>query len=224
MRSFNHSPKVKKHPLRHRIEGGEGLHLDFKYEISDAPKIARSLSAFANTDGGSLLVGVKDNGVVTGVASEEEFYMIELAAQRYCKPEVAFETKEWNVDGKKILEVIIPKGRRIPYKAPDKKGDFKAFVRVADENILACGVQMKVWKKQNSDLTISFSSQPEEHLLLQLLRENEYLTPAQLSTAAHLSKFKAENLLSDFVVLGLARIEPTPEGCRFTATDPEIHL
>lgn len=223
MRSYHHSTKSRNHPLLQRIEAGEGLHLDFKYKISDAPKIARSLSAFANTDGGSLLVGVKDNGVVAGVASEEEFYMIELAAQRHCKPEVAFHTKEWNMDGKKILEVIIPKGDHIPYKAPDKNGDFKAFVRVADENILACGVQMKVWKKQISDLTISFSSRPEEHILLELLKTKDQITLNQLQEAAQLSKFKAENLLSDFIVLGLARIEATPEGCQFSATDPEIH-
>ncbi|MBN2614343.1 MAG: ATP-binding protein [Bacteroidales bacterium] len=223
MRSFNHISKVRKHPLLQRIEEGEGQHLDFKYEISDAPKIARSLSAFANTDGGSLLVGVKDNGVIAGIASEEEYYMIERAAQHYCQPEVAFHTKEWNLDGKKILEVIIPKGDRIPYKAPDKKGVFKAFVRVADENILACGVQMKVWTRQNSDQTISFSSRPEEHLLLKLLREQDHITLEQLQEAALLSKFKAENLLSDFIVLGLAQIDVTPDGCRFRATDPEIH-
>lgn len=46
--------------------------LDFKFEISDSKKIARSLVAFANTDGGRLLIGVKDNGVISGIRSEEE--------------------------------------------------------------------------------------------------------------------------------------------------------
>lgn len=221
MRSYQHTSISNNHPLLKRIEKGEGLHLDFKYEISDAPKIARSLSAFANTDGGSLLVGVKDNGVIAGIASEEEFYMIELAAQRYCQPEVEFHTKEWNPDGKKVLEVIIPKGKNVPYKAPYKKGHLKAFVRVADENILACGVQMKVWAKQNSDQIISFSSKPEEHMLLNLLREKKAITLQQLRETTHLSRFRAENLLSDFIVLGLAQIEANPKGCHFKGTDPE---
>ena len=65
---------------------GEHEHQDFKFEISDARKIARSLSAFANTGGGRLLVGIKDNGKIAGVRSEEEIYMIEAAASMYCQP------------------------------------------------------------------------------------------------------------------------------------------
>ena len=59
------------------IAQGEHVEQDFKFEISDARKIARTLSAFANTQGGRLLIGVKDNGRIAGVRSEEEMYMIE---------------------------------------------------------------------------------------------------------------------------------------------------
>ena len=58
------------------IAEGEHQQQDFKFEISDARKIAKTLSAFANTDGGRLLIGVKDNGRIAGVRSEEEKYMI----------------------------------------------------------------------------------------------------------------------------------------------------
>jgi len=67
----------KQHPIKILIAQGEHQQLDFKFEISDAAKIARSLVAFANTDGGKLLIGVKDNGVIAGVRSEEEKFMIE---------------------------------------------------------------------------------------------------------------------------------------------------
>ena len=43
------------------IAEGEHQQQDFKFEISDARKIAKTLSAFSNTDGGRLLIGVKDN-------------------------------------------------------------------------------------------------------------------------------------------------------------------
>ncbi|MDE6086648.1 MAG: ATP-binding protein, partial [Muribaculaceae bacterium] len=66
--------------LQELIDQGEHEHQDFKFLISDARKIARSISAFANNDGGRLLVGVKDNGVIAGVRSEEDLYMIEQAA------------------------------------------------------------------------------------------------------------------------------------------------
>ena len=80
----------KKSYIQKLIDEGEGLKLDFKFEVSDAAKIARSLVAFANTEGGKLLIGVKDNGNISGVRSEEEFYMLQNAAERFCKPEVSF--------------------------------------------------------------------------------------------------------------------------------------
>ena len=64
------------------IAEGEHQQQDFKFEISDARKIAKTLSAFSNTDGGRLLIGVKDNGKIAGVRSDEEQYMIEAAAHR----------------------------------------------------------------------------------------------------------------------------------------------
>ena len=89
------------------IAQGEHQRLDFKFEISDARKIARSMVAFANTDGGTLLVGVKDNGAIAGVRSEE-VYMVDAAAGLYCKPEVKFITKSWIEQGKSVLENCNP--------------------------------------------------------------------------------------------------------------------
>ena len=69
------------------IKQGEGDQLDFKREISSSIRIAKSLSAFANHKGGTLLVGVNDNGTIAGVKVEEEKFMLEQAAVFFCKPE-----------------------------------------------------------------------------------------------------------------------------------------
>ncbi|MCF6173068.1 MAG: ATP-binding protein, partial [Campylobacteraceae bacterium] len=172
--------KLKKHPILLLIEQGEGVHLDFKFEVSDAPKIARSLVAFANTEGGTLLIGVKDNGRIAGIRSEEEFYMIQNAAQRFCHPEITFQTKEWQIKGKKVLEVTIPKGEKIPYKAPDKNGRPKAFIRIADENMLVSGVQMKIWQNQKTKKMMSFSNNAEEKALLVCLKKKEQVSLTEL--------------------------------------------
>ena len=62
------------------IREGEHQQQDFKYRVSDACKLAKSVSAFANTDGGRLLIGVRDDGNLSGVRSEEEIYMMHQAA------------------------------------------------------------------------------------------------------------------------------------------------
>jgi predicted HTH transcriptional regulator len=43
--------KAKEHHIQNLIQEGEHQMLDFKFEISDSRRIARSLAAFANTDG-----------------------------------------------------------------------------------------------------------------------------------------------------------------------------
>ncbi len=80
--------------LHDLIAMGENQQLDFKFEINDVRKIAKTLVAFSNTDGGKILIGVKDNGKIAGVRSEEEYYMIETAANIYCKPEINFQLKK----------------------------------------------------------------------------------------------------------------------------------
>lgn len=80
--------------IQQLISEGEHIQQDFKFAISDARKIARSISAFANTQGGRLLIGVKDNGKIAGVRSEEEIYMIEAAARMYCRPQVELENRQ----------------------------------------------------------------------------------------------------------------------------------
>ncbi len=192
---------MKKHPLERLIEQQEGLHLDFKFEVSDAAKIARSLVAFANTDGGKLLIGVKDNGVIRGIKSEEEFYMINHAAHKYCNPEVKFSSKEWNIKGKKVLEITIPVSENPPHRAPDKDGIFKAFIRCRDENLLASGVQMKIWKKHNSNHNISVTIEGDYKWLLEYLEENESITVKQFRSYAGISRHQAEDIISDLVVL-----------------------
>jgi hypothetical protein len=135
--------------LRLLIAQGEHQQLDFKFEISDARKIARTFSAFSNTEGGRLLVGVKDNGRITGIRSDEEYYMIEAAASLDCKPEARFDTRNLIVEGKSVLEVYIPPVKQKPLYARDEKNRWMAYVRVADENILAHIVQLRIWEEEH---------------------------------------------------------------------------
>jgi len=103
------------------IAEGEHQQQDFKFEISDARKIAKTLSAFANTDGGRLLIGVKDNGKIAGVRSDEEKYMIEAAAQLYCRPEVDYSMQTFHVEGRSVLVVQIDESEHKPVFAKERK-------------------------------------------------------------------------------------------------------
>lgn len=189
------------------IKKGEGLNLDFKFAVNDSKKIARSLSAFANTEGGILLIGVKDNGAVAGVRSEEEFYMVQAASEIYTYPEIKFESKQWNIGGKIILEIIINKSDKRPHSAPDFNGKMKAFVRVKDENKIASGILYKVWKNEKNKSGIKIFYTDAERFLLNYLAKNNYLTIKEFQKHAKISRFKAEKIIVNFIILDIIEID-----------------
>lgn len=194
------------------IRQGEHQRLDFKHSISDSKKIARSLVAFANTSGGTLLVGVKDNGNVAGVNSEEEYYMVEAAAQLYCKPEVKFLVTRWEVNGKVVLEIVVQANSKNLYKAPDKNGNWKVFFRSNDENLVATPLQVKVWNAIRYRKPIRMKLSRHDEVLKKHLNEHRRITVDQFSRVAFISHREAEETLVNFAVLGIVKLVSNEEG------------
>jgi predicted HTH transcriptional regulator len=192
--------------IRNLILQGENQHLDFKFEISDAKKIARTFSAFANTEGGKLLVGVKDNGTIAGIHTDEEVYMIESAAHLFCKPKVDYILKPWQVDGKTILEVTIGESTQKPHLAPWKENLWKAFVRIKDENFLANSVQVEVWKKNREGKGVLVKYNRLEKDLLSYLEENEEISMRDFCILCHIKTPIAKKILVNLVAIGLIEI------------------
>ena len=125
-----------KYYIQRLIEEGEHEHQDFKFAVNDARKIARSLSAFANNDGGRLLIGVKDNGNIAGIRNEEDIYVIEQAADMYCSPPQPLQVDVFTTEGGlKVVRVEIARAPRRPVMVREEKGVLKAYYRVKDENI-----------------------------------------------------------------------------------------
>lgn len=195
------------------IAQGEHQQQDFKYEISDARKIAKSLSAFANTDGGRLLIGVKDNGKIAGAVCEEEQYMIQAAAERYCKPVVEYTLLACSVDGKNILLVDIEPAKQKPICVQDEKGKFWAYVRVADENILASPVHLQMWKQTErvSGELVTFTER--EHALLLLFKQYDALSLNACCRKTRIPRKAIEQLLAKFIRYEI--LEPQFDGQKF---------
>lgn len=193
------------------IKQGEHQTLDFKHSINDSKKIARSLVAFANTDGGILLIGVKDNGSIVGVNSEEEYYMIEAAAQMYCNPEVHFDVTKWTINGKTVLEISVKPSKKRPHKAPDKNGVYKAFVRLKDENLVATPIQLRIWKADRHRKSIRMALTERENALFDYFKTNERITVNQYSRIGFMSRADAEKILVDLTVLRMISYVANPE-------------
>ena len=191
------------------INQGEHNQLDFKYAVSDSKKIARSIAAFANTIGGRLLIGVKDNGQIVGVYSEEEYYMIEGAAELYCKPPVLFESKEWNINGKTVLEIIIKPSTKKPHKAPDKTGKLRTYIRVKDQNLLANNILIRVWNREKHAANTFLPLKEPEKILLDYLNTYTQITKSKYCRIAQISNYIAEKILVNLISAGILKMEFT---------------
>lgn len=197
--------------LKDLIKQGEHQTQDFKFRVDDQKKIARTLAAFANSEGGKLLIGVKDNGKIAGINPEEEFHMIEGAAKLYCKPEVKFNSKIWQEDFRLVLEINVEKNLDRNHTAQDEEGNWKIYIRKDDHTLLANKILLKVWNlekkglpkpqhfgKDELDFLKQFSS--EKHTLSQLYRLN------------NIPKTQVDQLLALFVYWKIVQMEMSEEG------------
>lgn len=194
-------------PLYRLIEQGEHQQQDFKYCINDSRKIAKSLVAFANSVGGRLLIGVKDNGNIVGVKSDEEYYMLEAAANIYSKPKIEFQVKNWQAEGKTVLEITVNPSSFRPHYAENDDKKWKAYVRVNDENVLANIVQLKAWKLERNIKGILFEYDEPRKKLIDYLQKNEHITMSKFCKIAQVSRNIAAQILSEFLAMGCITIQ-----------------
>lgn len=201
--------------IKNLIAEGEGQQLDFKYHVASAAKIAKTLVAFANTDGGRLLIGVKDNGKIIGVESDEEIFMIELAAEKFCDPPIKVELETWEVDNKMVLEVYVPKSEQKPHYAKDESGKWLVYIRREDENLLANKVLIEVYKRKKNKSQTRIRYEKPEKILLEYLQNNQTITFPQFCQLAKIPAFIAERVLVNLVSIGVVKIDINPKGSFF---------
>lgn len=210
--------------IRELISQGEHEQLDFKHSISDSKKIARSIAAFANTKGGKLLVGIRDNGSIAGINTDEEFYMIQAAAEMYCKPPIEISYKPWVIEGKTILEISIPLNNQELNYAPDKEGKWKVYLRVKDQNLLANKIYLNVWNKKRGAKGVLLEYSPAEKTLLHYLDEHKSISLSKFKKIAKISHFRAEKCLINLILFDVIEMNFTEQGVYYTLKDLPIPL
>ena len=197
------------------IREGEHQQQDFKYRVSDAVKLARSVSAFANTDGGRLLIGVRDDGHLSGVRSEEEIHVMHQAAYKYCQPEASIKFDTYHIDGRTIVVATIPPSVRRPVFALDEEGKKTAYIRIADENIVASPVHLAIWRESQQEQGAMMTYTDSVHQLLDVL-QGPALTLNLLVRRSRLPRPKVIRLLARLIRFHVVQWEYTNQQFLFS--------
>jgi len=102
----------------------------------------KSVSAFANGQGGSLFFGIDDNGGIIGLDDVSHVsQVISTRIRDLMDPLPDVELIPHEVEGKKILQVKVSSGHYTPYYYIGD-GQRMAFIRVGDESLPATAEQM----------------------------------------------------------------------------------
>ena len=202
--------------IQRLISEGEHQQQDFKYKVEDAMKLAKSVSAFANTDGGRLLIGVRDDGHMSGVRDEEEIYMMHQAAYRYCRPQASIQFDTYHVmpqettgGGRKMRTIVVatvPPSDRRPVCAIGNDGRQRAYIRIADENIVASPVHLAIWREAQNPQGAMMTYTDMVRKLMDSL-QGQRLTLNQVVRRSAIPRHKVVTLLARLIRFHIAQWE-----------------
>lgn len=194
------------------LERGEGVQVEFKRTLSSAYRIARTLTAFANTAGGTLLIGVADDKRVLGVSSEyQEIQKIERATDFLIEPPLIVSYETLLYEGKKVLFIHVPASDEKPHTALDERGNRTIYVRQRDKSVPTSRLT-----HDGEAVDQKLVQTPTVKTLLQFLRKNDHITAARLAKLVNISDYRAGKLLHDLTTQGILLMADKPRPARFS--------
>lgn len=92
----------------------ESFFVEFKNDAVDSKKLTREISAFANTYGGYVFLGVEDNKSISGCKTWTE-QRIHVTIHDSLTPTPNFDIRKFDIDGKVVFIIKVEEGTLPPY-------------------------------------------------------------------------------------------------------------
>ena len=211
---FKTAPKAKFDfkALRELVRQGEGKHIEFKLKTNHPEKIVREVVAFANTNGGKLLIGVDDDKTIKGLKfADEDEYILVKAIEKYIYPAVDYAIEKVAVEGER--EVLIFDILPSPIKPhfvdldgiPENR---RAYVRVADKSVQASKEVREILKAERKAANIRFHFGEKEKTLMSYLVDNQHITVEIFANVAKIPRKLASRTLVLLVLANVLKIQP----------------
>ncbi|HED30608.1 MAG TPA: ATP-binding protein [Prosthecochloris aestuarii] len=210
-------PQRNTTPLLELVEQGETRHTEFKRLVHSPQKIAKSIAAFANTEGGVILIGVDDDKRITGIHSEKEMLeIIDEAVRFHVEPRVKPETAVEEFKKRLVLLVFIPESRQKPHYHISTERDRetlkqvirrRVYTREGSHNKAASDDKICLMRSQSSPIHLSFGR--NEQLLFSHLQQHGTITTKEFCSLTGLSRNKAMQTLVSMVRTGTLVLQGT---------------
>jgi predicted HTH transcriptional regulator len=191
--------------IKELIRNGEDSKVEFKKTLSHLEKIAKTLVSFANSRGGTVLIGIQDDKQVSGVSDpEEELYMLDRAAIFYARPEIKYSITEEELYGKKVLLVDVPESQEKPHRSLSSNGEWHLYVRSGNRCLIATPLVARSleMEKEGRDQISESKSTNNEMALFRFLDEKRKITLKQYAKLINVSKRRAYRILMELTLSG----------------------
>lgn len=229
--------------LRELVRQGEGKQLEFKLKTNHPEKIVREIVAFANSDGGQLLVGIGDDRTIKGLKyADEDEYILTRAIEKYCSPEIEYTMERipvaeerdvlvFNIPPSKgkphyVLQetthkptnvvMFAPKKQVQPLPKPNQAPLKKAYIRIADKSVQASWEMREILRRGREERNIRFSYGDKEQKLMQHLDQHKSITVEAFAATANIPRKLASKTLILLVLANVLRVHPDEMVDRFT--------
>jgi len=213
--TMNHSEiEETKKQLRQLVRQGEGTHLEFKRRASSPDQIVREMIAFANTSGGILLVGVNDDGELSGVKyPEEESLVIRKAVVKFSRPHIIFsETIIKLSENKFVIQYEIPVSRKRPHVFRVSNRKSETYIRLRDMSMKASREMSEIVKRGKDGKSVQFTYGEYESMLMKYFSSKDKITVSEFQVLSGLDYNDAAEKLITLVLANVLRITPTEKG------------
>ena len=98
------------------IQKGEDSSQQFKANFASIDKLAVEITAFANSNGGNIYIGVDDNNVIQGLSNQDIQRLNQwIATSQKIEPPIFVQTQIVLIEDKKLMIISVPKGINKPY-------------------------------------------------------------------------------------------------------------
>lgn len=207
--------------LEQLVDLGEGISLEFKRRVPRPERIAKEILAFANTNGGRIVLGVSDDGTIEGFEHiAEQQFLLRQATESHCSPPVEYDTERIVVgDHQDVIVVTVPESPNKPHvlvSDPSANGEGPVYVRVEERSIEASDETVQRLREQRTEGNVTFEFGETESLLMRYLDDYGRITVPQLAQLADISPEHASQTLLRLARANLLHLHESEDGDYFT--------
>jgi hypothetical protein len=149
------SVDIPEYELLELIKNGENQTVELKEKIGESTEFAETVIAFANQQGGVIVLGVNDKTTIVGLDNRDNHKdTITNIISSHCEPSIDYTVEERILQEKKLMLVKVMEGKDKPYMLRERG----AYIRVNGTDRIATRFELDEFYRQKSSGGYGFRS------------------------------------------------------------------